>query len=56
MVQTFDFMSKKPTDMFLNFLKPQKCFSIGGGGGGLEIKILKANGGAKEKRMCLKEQ
>ena len=23
---------------------------------GSEIKILKANGGAKEKRMCLKEQ
>ena len=26
------------------------------GGGGSEIKILKANGGAKGKRMCLKEQ
>ena len=26
------------------------------GGGGSEIKILKANGGANEKRMCLKEQ
>ena len=24
--------------------------------GGSEIKILKANGGAKEKRMCLKGQ
>ena len=31
---------------------PQKYLSIGGS----EIKILKANGGAKEKRMCLKEQ
>ena len=26
------------------------------GGGGSEITILKANGGAKEKTMCLKEQ
>ena len=31
----------------------QKYLSIGGG---LEIEILKANGRAKEKRMCLKEQ
>ena len=31
---------------------PQKYLSIGGS----EIKNLKANGGAKEKRMCLKEQ
>ena len=26
------------------------------GGGGVEIKILKANGGANVKRMCLNEQ
>ena len=31
---------------------PQKYLPIGGS----EIKILKANRGAKEKRMCLKEQ
>ena len=31
---------------------PQKYLSIGGS----EIKILKTNGGTKEKRMCLKEQ
>ena len=31
---------------------PQKYLPIGGS----EMKILKANGGAKEKRMCLKEQ
>ena len=31
---------------------PQKYLSTGG----LEVKILKANGGAKENRMCLKEQ
>ena len=30
-----------------------KYLSIGGGS---EIKILNANGGANEKRMCLKEQ
>ena len=34
---------------------PQKYLSIGGGGES-EIKILKANGGANEKKICLKEQ